>query len=29
MAITQVQIGKNIVHDVLLDGGLKVNIIIE
>jgi hypothetical protein len=29
MAITQVQIGKNIIHDVLLDGGFKINIIIE
>jgi len=29
MVIIQVQIGKNIVEDVLLDGGFGVNIIIE
>jgi hypothetical protein len=29
MAIIHVQIGKNIVDDVLLDGGFGVNIIIE
>jgi hypothetical protein len=29
MAIIQVQVGKNIVEDVLLDGGASVNIIIE
>jgi hypothetical protein len=29
MAINQVQIGKNIIKDVLLDGGSRVNIIIE
>jgi hypothetical protein len=29
MAIIQVQIGKNIIKDVLLDGGSRVNIIIE
>jgi hypothetical protein len=29
MAIIQVQEGKNIIDDVLLDGGSKVNIIIE
>jgi len=29
MAIIQVQVGKNIVEDVLLDGGTNVNIITE
>jgi hypothetical protein len=29
MAILQVQVGKNIVEDVLLDGGASVNIIIK
>jgi hypothetical protein len=29
MATIQVQIGKNIKEDVLLDGGFRVNIIIE
>ncbi len=29
MAINQVQIGKNIIKNVLLDGGSRVNIIIE
>jgi hypothetical protein len=29
MAFIHVWIGENIVHDVLLDGGFKVNIIIE
>jgi hypothetical protein len=29
MAIIQVQIGKNTIKDVLLDGGFRVNIIIE
>jgi hypothetical protein len=29
MAIIQVQVGKNIVEDVMLDGGAYVNIIIE
>jgi hypothetical protein len=29
MVVTPVQIGKQIVHDVLLDGGSRVNIIIE
>ncbi len=29
MVIIQVQIGKNILEDVLLDGGYGVNIIIE
>ncbi len=29
MAVIQVQVGKNIVEDVLLDGGANVNIIIE
>jgi hypothetical protein len=29
MAIIQVQVGKNIIEDVLLDGGASVNIIIE
>jgi len=29
MAIIQVQIGKNTIEDVLLDGGSKVNIITE
>jgi hypothetical protein len=29
MAIIQVQVGKNIVEDVLIDGGINVNIIIE
>ncbi len=29
MVITQVQIGKNTIEDVLLDGGFGVNIIIE
>jgi hypothetical protein len=27
MAVTQVQVGKNTVEDVLLDGGVSVNII--
>jgi hypothetical protein len=29
MAIIQVQVGKNIVEDVMIDGGASVNIIIE
>jgi hypothetical protein len=29
MAIVQIQVGKNVVEDVLLDGGASVNIIIE
>jgi hypothetical protein len=29
MAVIQVQIGKNTIEDVLLDGGFKVNIIIK
>jgi len=29
MTFIQVQIGKNIIKDVLLDGGFKVNVIIE
>jgi hypothetical protein len=29
MVIIKVQVGKNIVNDVLLDGGASVNIIIE
>jgi hypothetical protein len=29
MAIIQVKVGKNIIEDVLLDGGTSVNIIIE
>ncbi len=29
MAVIQVQVGKNIVEDVLIDGGTSVNIIIE
>jgi hypothetical protein len=29
MAIIQVQVGKNIIEDVLIDGGVNVNIIIE
>jgi hypothetical protein len=29
MAIIQVQIGKNTINDMLLDGGSRVNIIIE
>jgi hypothetical protein len=29
MAIIQVQVGKNIVEDVLIDGGTSVNIIIN
>ncbi len=29
MTIMQVQVGKNIVEDVLIDGGTSVNIIIE
>jgi hypothetical protein len=29
MAVIQVQIGKNTIEDVLLDGGFGVNIIIE
>jgi hypothetical protein len=29
MAIIQVHVGKNTIEDVLLDGGFKVNIIIE
>jgi hypothetical protein len=29
MAIIQVQVGKNIIEDVLIDGGANVNIIIE
>jgi hypothetical protein len=27
MAVIQIQIGKNMIEDVLLDGGFKVNII--
>jgi hypothetical protein len=29
MAIIQVQIGKNLIEDVLLDGGFRINIIIK
>jgi hypothetical protein len=29
MVVIQIQIGKNIVEDVLIDGGVNVNIIIE
>jgi hypothetical protein len=29
MVVIQVQVGKNIVEDVLIDGGASVNIIIE
>jgi hypothetical protein len=29
MAVIQVQVGKNIVEDVLIDGGASVNIIIK
>jgi hypothetical protein len=29
MAVIQVQIGKNTIEDVLLDGGSKINIITE
>jgi hypothetical protein len=29
MAVIQVQVGKNFIEDVLLDGGFEVNIIME
>jgi hypothetical protein len=29
MVVIQVQVGKNVVEDVLIDGGANVNIIIE